>query len=153
MHVQSCIPIAVRIEPMQTRPNRILFVEDGPICRSIVGQALSTAGFEVSTAAEATPALALAQKQRYDLAIVDYYLPDFPGTDFIKQLRATDEHESVPVIMLTARADELNSEYLQEALSVQVWSKARPIDELLDEVSGLIAAASSPSGSPPEAGP
>ncbi len=128
---------------MQTPLKRILLVEDGPTCRSIVGHALSTAGFEVSTAAEATPALSLAQKQHYDLAIVDYYLPDFPGTDFIKQLRAIDEYGSVPVIMLTARADELNSKYFYEVLSVRMLSKACPIGDLLNEVSELLAPASS----------
>jgi DNA-binding response OmpR family regulator len=126
---------------MESQPQHILFLEDAPTYRTVVAYNLSQAGFQVTTAAEAGKALLLAQHEHFDLAIVDYYLPDYPGTDFIKQLRELGEYEHVPIIVLTARAEELNLGYLRNELSVLVLSKSCTMKQLVQKVTGCLAIA------------
>lgn len=117
---------------MESQPQHVLLLEDAPTYRSVVAYNLSQAGFQVTTAAEAGKALLLAQHEHFDLAIVDYYLPDYPGTDFIKQLRELDDYEHIPIIVLTARTEELNLDYLRNDLSVLVLSKSCTMKDLVE---------------------
>ena len=117
---------------MEPQPQHVLILEDAPTYRSVVAYNLSQAGFRVTTAAEAGKALLLAEHEHFDLAIVDYYLPDYPGTDFIKQLREMEEYEHVPLIVLTARTEELNLDYLRNDLSVLVLSKSCTMKDLVE---------------------
>ena len=126
-----------------TSPSRphILVLEDAPTYRQIVASNLSNAGFRVSAAADVGRALSLAEHEHFDLAIVDYYLPDYPGTEFIKRLRATPRYEHLPIIVLTARDEELNLEYLRDKLAVIVLSKNCTMRHALDAVSKCLATA------------
>ncbi len=126
---------------MSGQSGHILLVEDDPIHLKVLVLNLTRAGFTVATAALAVRALSLVRNQRFDLAIVDYHLPDYPGTDFIKLLRNTDGCESTPVILLTARADELNLPRLRDELSVLVMPKPCSMDALLNTVSKCVAQA------------
>jgi DNA-binding response OmpR family regulator len=108
---------------MDSESHHILVLEDGSAYRTVVAFNLSQIGFRVTAAAEAEKALVLARHEHFDLAIVDYYLPDLPGTDFIKLLRQMGGYENVPIIMLTARAKELNLRYLRDDLSAVVLEK------------------------------
>ena len=126
---------------MSSSGQHVLVLEDAPTYRNLVVFALSTAGFKVSAAAEAGRALSLAEHERFDLAIVDYYLPDYPGTEFIKRLRETHRYEHLPIIVLTARDEELNLEYLRNKLSVVVLSKSCTMRQVLDAVSERLATA------------
>jgi DNA-binding response OmpR family regulator len=126
---------------MESQPQHILLLEDAPTYRSVAAYNLSEAGFKVTTAAEAGKALLLAEHEQFDLAVVDYYLPDFPGTDFIKRLRELGAYEHVPIIVLTARTEELNLDYLRNELSVLVLSKSCTMKELLQTVTTCLSLA------------
>ena len=129
---------------MNSQPEHILVLEDHAPHRNVVAFSLAKAGYKVTAAAEAGKALSLAQYEHFDLIIiVDYYLPDYPGTDLVKQLRETDEYKQTPVILLTGRAEELNLERLRESLSVLVLSKPCPMAHLVDTVSKCLAIAHS----------
>jgi len=119
---------------------RILLLDDDPISQDVVGSALSSAGLEVTTAAKAVDALVLARRRRFDLVIVDYYLPDYPGTDFVRLLRQSEDYAQMPVIMLTARADELDRERLFNELSLLVLPKGCGSLQLLIAVFKCLAA-------------
>ncbi|HUT92793.1 MAG TPA: response regulator [Thermoguttaceae bacterium] len=123
-----------------SRPH-VLVLEDAPTYRQIIVSNLSDAGFRVSAATDVGRALSLAEHERFDLAIVDYYLPDYPGTEFIKRLRATPRYEHLPIIVLTARDEELNLEYLRDKLAVVVLSKNCAMRHVLDAVSERLAIA------------
>ena len=119
---------------MNSRPQHILVLEDGPGYRTVVAFNLAHEGFRVTTTAETTEALALVKHEHFDLAIVDYHLPDLPGTEFIKQLRQMNNYEHVPIILLTALAKELNSSYFRDELSVVVLDKNRSMKYLRNTV-------------------
>jgi DNA-binding response OmpR family regulator len=83
----------------------ILVVDDEPM---IVDQArayLEHGGFRVLTAADGQSALALALTAQPDLLVLDLNLPQLDGLDVCRTLRRTSD---IPIIMLTARADEID---------------------------------------------
>lgn len=124
---------------MTIEPQHVLILEDDPAHRKVVAFNLAHAGFRVSTAAESARALLLAKQIHFDLVISDYYLPDYPGTDFVRLLREIDGYRYVPAILLTGRAAELDRERLRNELSVLLLSKPYPIAQLVDTVSKCLA--------------
>ena len=119
----------------------ILVLEDNPAHRNVVVFNLTKAGYCVTAAAESAKALLLARSQQFDLIITDYYLPDYPGTDFIRLLRRIDGYERVPVILLSARLGELNVDRLRDELLILVLSKPCSMAKLVDSVSKCLAIA------------
>jgi two-component system phosphate regulon response regulator PhoB len=87
---------------------RILVVDDEPDLLELVRVNLSQAGFEVETAETGRQALERARRSTPDLLILDLMLPDVSGTEVCRHLRADPALGEIPIIMLTARADEVD---------------------------------------------
>ena len=87
---------------------RILVVDDEPDLLELVRVNLSQAGFEVETAETGRQALERARRSAPDLLILDLMLPDLSGTEVCRHLRADSSLKDIPIIMLTARADEVD---------------------------------------------
>ena len=85
--------------------DRILVVEDEQSIRTIVEYALRDAGFEVASAARGDDALEVFGRGGVDLVILDIMLPGLDGLEVCKRIRATDQ---TPIIMLSARDEELD---------------------------------------------
>ncbi len=85
--------------------NHILLVDDDALLRRSLAYSLEQAGYHVSTEATAEDALALAQRHRPDLVILDIGLPGMDGRAALQQFR---EHANVPVIFLTAHRREFD---------------------------------------------
>lgn len=115
-------------------------LDDDEIGRDIVEHTLASVGLEVTTAGTAVDAMVLARRKHFDLVITDYYLPDYPGTDFIRLLRQCDEYQNVPVILLTGRANELDRKWLSENLFVLLLVKGLDSQHLLTAVFKCLAA-------------
>jgi DNA-binding response OmpR family regulator len=82
---------------------RVLVVDDEPTVREVVGDYLRRDGFIVHEAADGAEALAAVTGFRPDLVVLDLMLPAVPGLDVLRELRSGS---SIPVILLTARAEE-----------------------------------------------
>jgi DNA-binding response OmpR family regulator len=82
---------------------RVLIVDDEPTVREVVGQYLELEGYSVIKAADGLEALRLAETSPPDLVILDLMLPGVDGLEVCRRLRATS---AVPILMLTARAEE-----------------------------------------------
>jgi two-component system phosphate regulon response regulator PhoB len=87
---------------------RILIVEDESDIRTVLEHALSRAGHEVVAAPDGTSALALARSRDPALVLLDLMLPDVSGTEVCRQLKRGEATAHLPVIMLTARGDEVD---------------------------------------------
>ncbi len=81
----------------------VLVVDDEPAIVQLVRDYLERAGFDVTTAATGEAALQLFGRARPDLVILDLALPEMDGLDVARLMRRSGD---VPIIMLTARADE-----------------------------------------------
>src|SRR2546421_7764040 len=82
---------------------RVLLVEDDPTVREVVVRYLEREGLEVDAVGDGESALACAEVRWPDLVVLDLMLPRLDGFEVCRRLRA---QAPVPVIMLTARADE-----------------------------------------------
>ena len=85
---------------------QILLVEDEKPIRDMIAFGLRRAGYEVSEAEDCAQAKAKIVDRRPDLLLVDWMLPDMSGLELTRQLKRDKDTREVPVIMLTARADE-----------------------------------------------
>jgi two-component system phosphate regulon response regulator PhoB len=85
---------------------RILVVEDEPSIRDLIAFGLRRAGFQVVVAEHSQAALASLGDRRPDLMLVDWMLPDMSGLELMRQLRRDANTRDIPIIMLTARAEE-----------------------------------------------
>lgn len=84
---------------------RILLVEDEESYRDPLAYQLEREGFDVVTAATGPDALLRFDEQGADLVLLDLMLPGLPGTEVCRRLRLVSD---VPVIMLTAKDDEID---------------------------------------------
>ena len=85
---------------------RILIVEDEKAIRDMVAFGLRRAGYEVREAEDCREARARIVDVRPDLMLVDWMLPDMSGLELTRSLKRAKDTEEIPVIMLTARAEE-----------------------------------------------
>lgn len=84
----------------------ILVVEDEKSIREMIVFGLRRSGYQVSEAENCARARAAIADRRPDLLVVDWMLPDMSGLELTRQLKRDQETRELPVIMLTARADE-----------------------------------------------
>jgi two-component system phosphate regulon response regulator PhoB len=87
---------------------RILIVDDDPDIQKLVSYNLSQAGFQVSTAATGLAALDAVQAELPDLIILDLMMPDLDGLEVCRKLRQQEKSRRIPIIMLTARTQEVD---------------------------------------------
>jgi two-component system phosphate regulon response regulator PhoB len=87
---------------------RILVVDDEPDLLELVRFTLAQEGFAVVTAATGEDALARLRRDAPDLLILDLMLPDVPGTEIARRLRADAGLKDLPVLMLTAKSEEVD---------------------------------------------
>jgi DNA-binding response OmpR family regulator len=89
---------------------KILLVDDEPSLTSTIGYNLRREGHDVVTAADGRLALDIAQRERPDLIVLDLMLPTMDGLDVCRAIRqsATAALRTVPIVMLTAKDDEID---------------------------------------------
>jgi two-component system, OmpR family, phosphate regulon response regulator PhoB len=85
---------------------QILVVEDERPIREMVAFGLRRAGFEVVEAEDTREARARMADRRPDLVLIDWMLPDMSGLELTRAIKKDKDTRDVPVIMLTARAEE-----------------------------------------------
>ena len=90
---------------------RILVIEDEDDMRRVLDYNLRQAGHEVLEAATGQEGLGVARTSAPDLVLLDVMLPDIPGTEVCRALRDDAELCDVPIVMLTARTDEIRSRH------------------------------------------
>ena len=90
---------------MADRPARILLVDDEQSVGTLLSYPLRKDGFEVVRAADGREALARFSEQPFDLVVLDVMLPKMDGLEVCRRLRA---RSSVPIIMLTAKSEEID---------------------------------------------
>jgi len=85
---------------------KILVVEDENAIREMLSFNLSRAGYQVRPAADGREARAAIADGHPDLVLMDWMLPDISGLELTRQLKRDPHTREIPVIMLTARAEE-----------------------------------------------
>lgn len=88
---------------------RILVVDDFQTMRRIVINLLRQLGFKnVTEAADGQKALERVEAEQIDLIISDWNMPNMTGIDFLRAVRSSEKHKSIPFIMVTAEGKKEN---------------------------------------------
>ncbi|HEY9020498.1 MAG TPA: phosphate regulon transcriptional regulator PhoB [Paracoccaceae bacterium] len=86
----------------------VLIVEDEPAQREVLAYNLEAEGFRVSRAENGEEALLLISEEAPDLIVLDWMLPNVSGIEVCRQLKMRSDTRGVPVIMLSARSEEVD---------------------------------------------
>lgn len=88
----------------------VLVAEDDGDIRQLVSRALVRAGYEVALAADGAEALRVAEQRPPAAAVLDISMPGLDGLELTRRLRQAPSTESIPIILVTARARRVDAE-------------------------------------------
>jgi DNA-binding response OmpR family regulator len=129
-----------------TTPRTILVVDDEPRIVELARDYLEHAGFAVLTAADGPSALATVRTRHPDLVVLDLGLPGLDGLDVTRQLRTGERTAALPIVMLTARDDELDKLLGLELGADDYLTKPFSPRELVARVRAVLRRADRPVG-------
>src|SRR5712664_4050764 len=127
-------------EPNAARKNRILIVEDEPAMVAGLRDNFEYEGYDVISAADGADGLARALADNPDLVVLDVMMPRMSGLDVCKQLKA--QRPALPIIMLTARGQEIDKVVGLELGADDYVTKPFSIRELMARVKAVLRRAS-----------
>ena len=110
---------------------RILLIEDDPSIREVTAIGLQAAGFTVATANDGVAGLDRFRAEPFDLVLLDIMLPRLDGLEVCREIRRSS---TVPVVMLTARADTIDIVVGLEAGADDYVKKPFEVPELVARV-------------------
>jgi DNA-binding response OmpR family regulator len=116
-------------------PQKVLVVEDEPVLLETLEYNLARQGYEVCTAADGLAALQVARREQPDAIVLDIMLPGLDGLEVCRLLR---REMSVPILMLTARADEIDKVVGLEVGADDYLTKPFSMRELMARVKALL---------------
>jgi len=122
----------------QAMAAKILIVEDDQDIRRLLGIELEAQGYEVVFARDAVGAVSTARKEKPKLIVLDLGLPGGDGFLVMERLRAFDELELVPVVVVTARTTPESRERAEAAGVAAFIQKPFQAEELTSTVRGLL---------------
>ncbi|CAN1575568.1 OmpR Response regulators consisting of a CheY-like receiver domain and a winged-helix DNA-binding domain [Paracoccaceae bacterium] len=92
----------------RTGQPRVLLVEDEPAQRTVLAYNLEAEGFEVTQADNGEDALVLVDEEDPDIIILDWMMPKVSGIEVCRRLKMRPDTRGIPIIMLSARAEEVD---------------------------------------------
>lgn len=111
---------------------KVLIVEDEPINMKLIVEILNSLDFMIQTAKNGLEALAMADKDMYDLILMDIELPGIDGIEATRRIKDKPRYKKTPVIALTAFAMEGDREKFLEAGFDYYISKPIHITNFID---------------------
>jgi CheY-like chemotaxis protein len=121
-----------------SEPLLILCADDDPDILALLVLRLERAGFRVAAAVDGERALELARELRPSLAVLDMMMPRLTGAQVVEALRADPATSDLPVVLLSARAQEADIERGLAAGANAYLSKPFQAPELLELVQSLL---------------
>jgi DNA-binding response OmpR family regulator len=117
---------------------RVLLADDDPGLRRLIGTTLGTDDFDLLQAVDGEEALRIARQQHPQLVLLDVNMPKMDGFEVCRQLKAQPETSSIKVVMLTARATDVDRARGQEAGADDYFIKPFSPVQLLNKVYSLL---------------
>ncbi len=121
-------------------PKKILLVDDDPVLIDTLRYRLSQEGFEIITAGDGVRGLDLARREHPDLLVLDLMLPELDGFDVCRILR---RDFNVPILMLTARENEMDKVMGLELGADDYLTKPFSLKEFIARIRALLRRAGS----------
>ncbi|HEY0763170.1 MAG TPA: response regulator [Pyrinomonadaceae bacterium] len=118
---------------------RILCTEDDADARDLIVCILEGEGYHVTITGNSTNALAIAQRDLFDLILVDSWMPGLSGQELTVEIRRFNQ--STPILFYSGAAYEIDKQEARDAGAQGYLTKPDGITHLVDEVGKLIAEA------------
>ena len=116
----------------------VLVVEDDPVILRLLEVNFELEGYEVLLAHDGAEGIALARQERPDLVISDIMMPNVSGIELVEQLKADDATASIPILLLSAKAQSADVKAgLEAGADDYVTKPFEPLD-LVDRVNALL---------------
>jgi len=115
---------------------KVLVIDDEPGVRDLIGEALSLSEITAVQAADGLEALSFLRRERFDLLVLDINMPKLDGLALLEKLRT--EGMSVPVLMLSARADKSDINQGLRIGADDYLTKPFSIEELVLRVKAIL---------------
>ena len=127
-----------------TTVKRIICIEDEPEMIDLIRLILSRRGFEVHGAAGGVEGIKLVREMLPDLVLLDLMMPDMDGWEVYQQMKADDSMREIPVIVVTAKAQNIDKVLGLHIAKVDDYI-AKPFgpQELMDSVEKILGKKSS----------
>ncbi len=125
---------------------KILVVDDEEVLVETIAYNLEQSGYQVETAVDGVSALEAAHRESFDLIVLDIMLPGMDGLEVCRQLRREDRTATVPIIMLTAKGEEIDKVVGLEVGADDYVTKPFGRRELLARIRALLRRADYPIG-------
>jgi DNA-binding response OmpR family regulator len=121
-----------------TNRKKALIIDDSKFICSVISEGLSDNGFEVSICNDGNCGVKMAQEELPDIIILDLILPELPGEEVCRQLKRNPKTEMIPVIMLTAKNNEVDK-VIGRVLGANAYiPKPFHMEELLGKIQSLV---------------
>ncbi len=130
---------------------KILVVDDEAVLVETIAYNLEQAGYKVITAADGTSALEAARHETPDLIILDIMLPEMDGLEVCRQLRRESNTATTPIMMLTAKGEEIDKVVGLEVGADDYVTKPFGRRELLARIRALLRRADYPAAADEQA--
>lgn len=127
----------------------VLVVDDSRTVRRVVGRMLTSAGFDVELAADGKEGLERAAARTPDLVLTDFVMPQMNGLRFIQSLRAIQNLATVPVVLMSAKADRIGESFVAQTGALDAITKPFSPEALLAVTTHALARAAAASMPPP----
>ena len=118
--------------------SKILLVEDNEMNRDMLSRRLQRRGYEVVIAVDGEQGVALARSENPELILMDISLPDLDGWEATRQIKASPETQSIPVLALTAHAMSGDRKKCLEAGCEDYDTKPVDLERLLRKMQALL---------------
>jgi len=128
------------MEVQEQEQTTILVVEDEPITRKMITSILQAAGFAVCAVANGRACLDSLARSQPDVILMDVQMPELDGLETCRRIKAHEEYGTIPVVFVTARADNKTLEaafgvggrdYIRKPVNrIELLSRLRLMQEL-----------------------
>lgn len=131
------------------KPTTVYIAEDNPILLQGLERALTSSGYDVRTAEGGRALLDLVEGDLPDIMLIDVMMPGMSGIEVVETLRANDRTAALPVMLITAAAEEMLPAKRLEGDRVDLLMKPFRLNDLLSRIEENVAAARSLEGGAP----
>ncbi|HEX6734112.1 MAG TPA: hybrid sensor histidine kinase/response regulator, partial [Azonexus sp.] len=132
----AAVPAPVAVAVSEARLPTVMVVDDSLTVRKITSRLLAREGYQVILAKDGVDALEQLIDERPDVILSDIEMPRMDGFDFVRNVRADERLQDLPVIMITSRTADKHRNYAYEIGANHYLGKPYDEDELLALVAG-----------------
>lgn len=114
---------------------KVLILDDDPLIRSTLEQALKLQNIEAQSAGEGKTGLEITANWQPDLILLDHHMPGMTGIEFLQQLRANSSLSNIEVIYLTSDSD---ISHINEAIALGVKTYLNKSEVQIGDITKVI---------------